>query len=125
MNVQILCCSKDTAIQLTGLGIWPMSFFKEDKTFPVWTMEELSVLIGNEFQKPEIQITHEWQPKKHLKGKAVAKIQSLRWRVYLPDRSLDFDKGAEAYAVFLMEALIGKHIDAKDCNERYKKAFSI
>lgn len=124
-----ITCTPLQAAQLIDLGIEVECLFYvdehlnyyESEKFPetseeasaVFTMEELNVMIGGDFPKPDL-----W-PKTRI-SKATDPIS---YPVFLPEKAHVFKNGAEASAFGLIYLLENGFLKPEDCNERYLKRF--
>lgn len=131
IDPSLFVCSPQQAQQLITLGILPAGFFcYELKSFtpaegapeyefageyfdqhepiPAWTLEELNVLIGGYFSKPDMPDAEEWTANRNM----------LHYILYFPDSLKSFLNGAQASAAFLIFLLQNDHITAAQANER-------
>lgn len=121
---EYLVCTADQVTQLLSAGIVPLSCFcythtdgayefageyvGDDGAIPAWTMEELLVLIGPDFSKPDLMGEDEWTPSANM----------MKYPLYLPNKRVDYVSGAAAYAEVLILLIKAKQLKVKDCNER-------
>lgn len=129
-----LVCSSSQTKQLMELGIFPVCVFcyelegdgpeaGNEATFgwvfggeyvgqeiciPAWTKEEIGILIGGNFPKPDMYSDQEWQ----------RQLNMIHYPVYMPNKMKAFANGAQAYAEWLIFLLKEKKVTAEDCNQR-------
>lgn len=133
MELQKITCSPKQSKELRSLGIdlpghlmhykngenpshWITEIFGRGTGYeaaPAWTKEEIDVMIGPVFMKPDL-------PEPKFAGKA---HDPNAFHVYLPDKMLIFKSGAEASAEFLIYLLKMGKISVKGCIERYKEIY--
>lgn len=75
---------------------------------PAWTLEELHVLIGGDFGKPDLYGASDWTYQANM----------MQWILCLPKKRREFISGAQAAAVLLEHLLGAKLITAADANAR-------
>lgn len=125
-----IVCTPEQAQQIISLGIVPASVFcyewlvgdlpeearwefsgeymGQPGCIPAWSLEELFVLIGPEFIKPDLMGPNEWTPTKNM----------MQWPMFTPKKRKDFPSGAQAAAEFLEYLLSSKIVTADECNAR-------
>ena len=130
----LIVCMAEQVTELMGLGILPVSFFcfefvpfEEQQTdenngqyefageyidqqpvIPAWTLEELNIMIGGDFAKPDMYGKDDWTENTNM----------LHYVVYGPKSAKRFSSGAQAAAEVLIFLLKNKHITAAAVNER-------
>ncbi len=141
VDSSLLVCTSDQSMALIALGILPASAFcyewvsgdpeslkgnytgdwefggeyvGQDKAIPAFTMEELHVLIGGDYAKPDMYGKREW----------VEKVNMMQWKLYLPSKGKDYTNGAQASAALLEYLLNKKEIRAEDANARMEAYIS-
>lgn len=95
---------------------------------PAWTMEEISVMLGSEFNKPDMMGKEEYQLRVGKKDNEHERnVRMMQFIIYFPEVKKEYQNGARAYADFLIYALKNNHVKAKECNDRlnyfYTKKF--
>lgn len=135
-----LVCSSLQAQQLIQLGILPVCVFcyelegdgpeagseatfcwqfageymGQDDCLPAWTKEEIAILIGGNFPKPDMYSDQEWQ----------RQLNMIHYPVYMPNKMKAFTNGAQAYAEWLIFLLNAKKVTAEDCNKRLEAFYA-
>ncbi len=137
IDSSLIVCTAEQSQALIGLGILPASVFcyewildeevkppphllahhwsfageymGQDNVLPAWCMEELHVLIGGDFVKPDLFAKREWTS---------PAINMMQWAMFLPKKRKNFFSGAEASAAFLEFLLRSKEITAAEANAR-------
>lgn len=135
-----LVCTAEQSQQLIGLGIIPAGAFcyeyrvddysdddgergfyeyageytGQPGVIPAWTYEELCVMIGGEYAKPDILSINDFTPNLDL----------MQYVLYMSNARYHFANGARAAAAMLEYGLINKKLTADECNERYDKFYS-
>lgn len=143
MNLQQLTCTPQQSKELLVLGIdtkaffwhrltesanppghplhqpakWEVAQFKSpavsDKMLPAWTKEELDLMIGNNWPKPDI-----------YPARMVSKCTDpLSYPVTFPQVMKEYKRGAEASAAVLIYLLEKEEIDPVKAVENYNKVF--
>lgn len=133
INSEFLVCSVEQTQQLMGLGILPVAcmcyewlgdtmevrpangayefsgeYVGQEAAIPAWTYEELLVLIGPDYWKPDLFGKNEWTDN----------INMMQFALVLPTVRKDYKNGAQAMAELLAYLLLKKEITAKSANER-------
>jgi hypothetical protein len=80
---------------------------------PAWTKEEVDVMIGPKFTKPDL-----YEP--GMVGRAT---NPYRFPVFFPDKLVDFESGAQASAEFLIFLLKMNKINPIHAVDRYKRVY--
>lgn len=120
----LLVCSAAASQQLIGLGILPVACFcyesfggqwdfageyiGQHPVLPAWTLNELHVLIGGDFPKPDLFNSQDW-----IRG-----MNMMQWPLYLPRKMKPFINAADAAAALLEHLLIDNKLKPEDCNAR-------
>lgn len=96
--------------------------YNEHACLPAWTKEELEVMIGGEYMKPDLQ---------HWEG--MGQMEMIRYIheekvpdyfiYHLPSKLIKQQKGSNACAILLQFLLENKTINIADCNIRYKTIY--
>jgi hypothetical protein len=85
----------------------------DDGLIPAWTKTELDYMIGNDLEKPDLVLT-----------RRAGKFGNLnKYPLYYPNKSIEFDNGAEASAQVLIFLIENEQLDVAKINERYIKFF--
>lgn len=80
----------------------------QEGAIPAWTYEELLVLIGPDYWKPDLFGKNEWTDN----------INMMQFALVLPTVRKDYKNGAQAMAELLAYLLLKKEVTAKSANER-------
>lgn len=111
IDSSLLVCTAAQAQQLITLGILPIAVFCYESTggvwdfageyvgqapvLPAWTFQELCVIIGGDFQKPDIYSKRDWTHGANM----------LNAIVYLPKKRIEFPNTAQAAAALAIHLL--------------------
>lgn len=111
IDSSLLVCTASQSKQLIGLGILPISVFcyeavagqwefageymGQQPVIPAWTFQELCIMIGGDFKKPDVYSRDEWTFSANM----------LNNIVYLPNKRLEFPNAAQAAAALLEHLL--------------------
>jgi hypothetical protein len=130
----LFVCTSEQAQQLIELGIMPAAFFcfelqtgvpeggngeveqwefageyfDQEPAIPAWTKEEICIMIGGYFVKPDMPDNQEWTANRNM----------LHYLLHFPDSSKAYRNGAQACAAYLIFLLQHDHITAAQANER-------
>lgn len=85
------------------------------ESVPAWTKEELDVMIGNDFAKPDLS-------QDMFAGRA---HDPRKYHVFLPDKMLIVEKGADASAEFLLYLLKMNKLNPVDVVKRFKEIYKL
>jgi hypothetical protein len=116
-----LVCTAAQSQQLIALGILPIGVFCYESTagqwdfageyvgqspvIPAWTFQELCILIGGNFTKPDMYWRESWTRSANM----------LNNLVFLPNKRLEFPNAAQAAAALLQHLLVTrKSSESKD-----------
>lgn len=131
INCELLVCTAEQAQQLIKLGIQAIGCFcytpfdgdglefdgeyiGQENAIPAWTMEEVLIMIGGDYNKPDLLSREDWTPN----------INMLQFALYLPEKRKDYKSGAQAAAELLRYLISKKEISPADANERLEHFIS-
>jgi len=125
IDSSLLVCTAEQSLALMHLGILPVScfcyepidvgeyefageHFDQQNAIPAWTMEELHIMIGGDYTKPDLYTTKDWRET----------VNMMQYIMYTPAKRKDYQSGATAAAGFLEFLLTAKEITADEANAR-------
>lgn len=106
--------------ELTDWSVMPLTdpIPHPECCIPAWTKDELDVMIGPNFSKPQISLDRFMG-----EGELARKMDRLIFSIYTAKSQLIFLNGAEASARALLELIEGGLMGPETCMERYFKFF--
>lgn len=124
IDSSLLVCTAEHAQTLLSLGIIPVAcfcyeqmpegfefageYYGQEGAIPAWTMDELFILIGGSFVKPDLFNMGDWR----------MEVNMMQWAVYTPKSRKNAISGAQAAAMFLEHLLKSKEVKPEEANAR-------
>lgn len=147
-KLEQLTASRELCDQLVDLGVEEIAIFWHDRTanrngnmtewevkmldypipfhencIPAWTKQELDVMIGPNFPKPDLFTDRELGLTAAENEDTPYKYNKEQYPIFLPDKLMVFASGADASAFVLIKLIEAGKLKPEDCIKRYNKLF--